>query len=55
MIMMPYAIPANLEWLIDQLTCIEMEEQKTVGGKCYNHYAHPKDEPDDAYTLSFTL
>ena len=34
--------------VVDHFTCIEMEEQETVSGKRYHHYAHPEGEPDDA-------
>jgi len=47
-LVIPWAEPLDVEWLIDQFTCIEMEEQETVGGKKYHHYAHPEGEPDDA-------
>jgi hypothetical protein len=34
--------------IVDHFTCIEMEEQETVSGKRYHHYAHPEGSPDDA-------
>jgi len=48
MLVLPWANPADVEWIIDQFTCIEMEEQETVSGKRYHHYTHPEGQPDDA-------
>jgi hypothetical protein len=47
-LVLPWAEPLQVEWLIDHFTCIEMEEQETVSGKKYHHYTHPEGEPDDA-------
>ena len=48
MLVLPWKEPLEVEWLIDQFTCIEMEEQETVSGKKYHHYTHSEGEPDDA-------
>ena len=48
MLVLPWKEPLDVEWIIDQFTCIEMEEQETVSGKEYHHYTHPEGEPDDA-------
>lgn len=40
---------AEIEWIIDHFTCIEMEEQEMVGGKKYHHYTHSEGQPDDAF------
>ena len=47
-LVIPWANPQDVEWLIDHFTCIEMEEQETISGKKYHHYTHPEGEPDDA-------
>jgi hypothetical protein len=47
-LILPWANPQDVEWLIDHFTCIEMEEQETVSGKRYHHYTHPEGQPDDA-------
>jgi nitrogen regulatory protein PII len=47
-LILPWNNPLKVEWVIDQFTCIEMEEQETVSGKRYHHYTHPEGEPDDA-------
>ena len=44
----PWKNQADVEWLVDQFTCIEMEEQEMVGGKKYHHYKYPEGQPDDA-------
>ena len=48
MLVIPWKEPLDVEWIIDQFTCIEMEEQETVSGKKYHHYTHSEGEPDDA-------
>lgn len=47
-LVLPWKSQAEIEWLINQCTCIEMQEQEMVGGKKYHHYTHPEGEPDDA-------
>jgi hypothetical protein len=47
-LIIPWTEPQKVEWIVDQFTCIEMEEQEMVGGKKYHHYTHPQGEPDDA-------
>jgi hypothetical protein len=47
-LVLPWKDQADVEWMIDHFTCIEMEEQEMVGGKKYHHYKHPQGEPDDA-------
>ena len=47
-LLLPWANPRDVEWLIDHFTCIEMEEQETISGKKYHHYTHPEGQPDDA-------
>jgi hypothetical protein len=47
-LVLPWKSQAEIEWLIDQFTCIEMQEQEMVGGKKYHHYTHPEGQPDDA-------
>lgn len=47
-LVIPWRVPADVEWIVDEFTCIEMEEQETVGGKRYHHYTHPEGQPDDA-------
>jgi len=49
LLVIPYGEPSEVEWIFDQFTCIEMEEQETISGKKYHHYTHPEGEPDDAY------
>ena len=44
----PWTKPSKVEWIIDQFTCIEMEEQENVSGKKYHYYTHPESQPDDA-------
>lgn len=46
-LVIPYAYPANVEWIIGHFTAIEMEEQETVNGKRYHHFTHPEGEADD--------
>jgi hypothetical protein len=47
---------ADVEWLIDQFTCIEMKEVEILGGKRYHRYTHPEGEPDDAlHTFCYAL
>jgi hypothetical protein len=48
LLVLPWKEPLDVEWIIEQFTCIEMEEQETVSGKKYHHYTHPEGEPDDA-------
>jgi len=56
LLVIPWAEPLDIEWIIDQFTCIEMEEQETVSGKKYHHYTHPEREPDDAlHTFVYAL
>jgi hypothetical protein len=47
-LILPWREPLQIEWIIDQFTCWEMEEQETVSGKKYHHYTHPEGQPDDA-------
>jgi hypothetical protein len=47
-LVIPWQNQADVEWMIDHFTCIEMEEQEMIGGKKYHHYTHPEGEPDDA-------
>jgi hypothetical protein len=47
-LVLPWKSQAEIEWLIDHFTCIEMQEQEMVGGKKYHNYTHPEGEPDDA-------
>jgi hypothetical protein len=47
-LILPWKEPLQIEWVIDQFTCWEMEEQETVSGKKYHHYTHPEGEADDA-------
>jgi hypothetical protein len=47
-LILPWAEPAVVEWIIDHFTCIEMQEEETVSGKKYHHYTHPEGQPDDA-------
>jgi hypothetical protein len=47
-LILPWKEPLQIEWVVDQFTCWEMEEQETVSGKKYHHYTHPEGEPDDA-------
>lgn len=55
-LVLPWADPAELEWIIDQFTCIEMEEQESVSGRRYHHYTHPEGEPDHAlHTFVYAL
>jgi hypothetical protein len=48
LLVLPWKEPLDVEWIIEQFTCIEMEEQETVSGKKYHHCTHPEGEPDDA-------
>jgi hypothetical protein len=46
-LVIPWKHQADVEWLIDHFTCIEMKEVEMLGGKCYHRYTHPEGEPDD--------
>jgi hypothetical protein len=47
-LVIPYAEPMEVEWLMDHFCCIEMEEQQTSSGRKYHRYVHPEGESDDA-------
>jgi hypothetical protein len=47
-LIIPYADPVDVEWIVDHFCCIEMEETETVSGKQYHTYTHPEGEVDDA-------
>jgi hypothetical protein len=47
-LVIPWSNPKNIEWIIDQFTCLEMDLVETVGGAKYHQYSHPDGSPDDA-------
>lgn len=55
-LVIPWKDQAQVEWLVDHFTCIEMEEVEMVGGKRYHNYTHPEGEPDDAlHTFCYAI